>query len=637
MLPPQTEDECIELINAMEAVYAEAMEGFDEDVMFYEGQLDAFIEIPEGFEITIPTTPRAVVDEAVDNATPFDINVYYPARGKRKNHEQDADNVRRFIRAVWKYWRTRGSDIDPVRDFLKNLFMSGKAIYKVAPDWTLWPQLSEEQEKELRKKGRKALSDHVEMLERIRKENFPLFIRSIAPQCIMEDPTLGPRKLWVIERYQASPAEIRNYYAAHVPEFRDYYNASLPVHEIWTASYVDFNGEFRQGQRWLFVNYELVDQRDNTHHELPYVIKYSGFGREAYEGRPELKAVGFYTRPNKSMFLAEMRRLTQVDAIMQEVAFPVAFLPDVVDAEQIDFSPGYVNYVPEEVMQFADKIWLTPQIPSADYLNSLQIIGNQIERGTVQRALRGAGVPGTDSAAQYGMLNNQARMRIESAKMATAEAMSWASEQVLKYIDVDLGDDVSCFVAERESGDHRIGPRNINGHYRVSIEFQPNEDAVKERRLILANDAISKGGLSHWDAYTFAGFENPWELIERRNADELMQEPLIKRALAKRTLKEWGEDVEALELEERAEQAQTQMAVSQLAQQMQIGTPRGGDPMSPDGNPANAMPTPAALQPPQPPPQQGQPGMFAVPAGAPSAAQSSPVTGLVRDIKSLQV
>lgn len=650
MLPPQNENDCLDLINAMEAHYADAMRSFEEDAMFYEGQIEQFIEVPEGFEVTIPTTPRAVVDEAVDNATPQDILVHYAPRARGKRYEEDADKVRSFIKAVWRYWRSRGSDIDPVRDFLKNLFMSGKAIFKVAPDWSLWPSLDPREEDELRRQGGRALIERVRLIEEVRQQNFPLFIRSIAPQCIMEDPTLGARKLWVIERYQTTPAEVRNYYSRDVPEFRDYYSVSVPVHELWTASYVGFNGEFVQGKRWLFVNYELVDVVDNHHHELPYIIKYSGFGREAYDGRPELKSVGFFTRHNKSMFLAEARRLTQIDAIMQEVAFPVAFLPDTVDSEQVDFSPGFVNYVPQEVMEYADRIWLTPRIPSGDYMTSLSVIRDQIERGTVQRALRGAGLPGTDSAAQYNTIASQAKLRIESARTATVQAMAWASEQVLKWIDNDLNDRVSLYVAEKDAGEYRIGPENIGGHYRVAIEFQPNEDAVKERRLVLASDAIARGGLSRWDAYTFAGFDNPWELIERKMADDLMQEPLIRRALAKRVLKEWGEDADQLELQERIDQAENQLAIARVAQELQIGTPRGGDPMAASGNPAEALPIPAALQTPgalqalgmQPmgagpaPAPPGPGGLVGVQPGAPAGVEAGPVAGLLRDLSALR-
>lgn len=653
MLPPQNTDEAFDLIQVMEGHYAAAFAGFDEDVAFYEGTLDEFIEVPEGYEVTIPTTARAVVDEAVDNVNPADVIVFYPARNKTQTAATDADTIRRWSRGFWKHLRKRGNDIDIVRDFLKNLFMSGKACFKIAPDWYLWPQLDEATEKDLMEKGGKEeVLERVKTIERIRAENLPMFCRSISPSCIMEDPTVGTRKLWIIERYRSSLAEVRNTYAIDMEELRDYYGGDFPVHEVWTATYIDWNGKLIKGKHYVFVNWEVVREEDNPYDELPYVIKYSGFGREAYEGRPEFKAVGFYTRQNKSMFLAEMRRHTQFDAIMQQTAFSVAFLPDSVDQEHLDFSPGAVNFVSDEVMAVTDKIWIKPKLPDGEYLNSLQMIGNQIERGTVQRALRGAGVPGTDSAAQYGMIGAQAKLRIESAKQACEEAMSYATELALKYIDKIFKADVSVFVGEEIADSYRIGPSNIKGRYGISIQFQPNEDAIKERKLVLANDAIAKGGLSRWDAYTFAGFENPWELIERKNADDLMQEPIIKRALAKRALKEWGEDADALELEERIEEAKLSQALSQVAQQMQVGTPPGGDPMSPDGNPANAQAVPPELTPapqsgpggppPMGPPQQGQPsggdggqGMFAMPGGAPAAAQQGPVQGMMRDIQAM--
>jgi hypothetical protein len=639
----------------MEGYYSAAFAGFDEDVAFYEGTLDEFIEVPEGFEVTIPTTARAVVDEAVDNVNPADVIVFYPARNKTQTAATDADTIRRWSRGLWKHWRKRGNDIDIVRDFLKNLFMSGKACFKVAPDWYLWPQLDEKVEQALMEKGGKEeVLERVKTIERIRSENLPIFCRSISPSCIMEDPTVGVRKLWVIERYHSSIAEVRNTYAIDMPELRDYYSGTFPIHEVWTATYIDWNGNLVKGKHMVFVNWEVVRDEENPYDELPYVIKYSGFGREAYEGRPEFKAVGFYTRQNKSMFLAEMRRHTQFDAIMQQSAFSVAFLPDSVDQEHIDFSPGAVNFVSDDVMAVTDKIWIKPKLPDAEYLSSLQMIGNQIERGTVQRALRGAGVPGTDSAAQYGMIGAQAKLRIESAKQACEEAMSTVTELALKYTDLVFKADLSVFVGEELADSYRIGPSNIRGRYGISIQFQPNEDAIKERKLVLANDAIAKGGLSRWDAYTFAGFENPWELIERKNADDLMQEPMIKRALAKRALKAWGEDADQLELEERIEEAKLQQALSQVAQQMQVGTPAGGDPMSQNGDPANANGVPPALGGGAPPPPaggmppspmgapggapsggDGGQGMFAMPGGAPAAAQQAPVAGMMRDIRSL--
>lgn len=633
MLPPENESEALELIRHMESYYSEALTGFDEDDIFYEGRLDEFIETPEGFDVTIPTTARAVVDEAVDNANPQDIIVLYPPRGVGKKAEAEADNVRRAVRALWAYWRTSGNDIDIVRDFLKNLFKSGKACFKIAPDWSLWPVLTEDTEAELKSKGSEALEERVALIEKVRSENVPIYCRSIAPQCILEDPTVATRKLWIIERYQSSIAEVANTYSTDVEEFRGYdWYQDVPVHEVWTATYVDWKGNLKKGRHMVFVNQELRVDDENPYDDLPYVVKYSGYGREAYEGKPEYKSVGFFTRQNKSMFLAEARRFTHFDAIMSQLAFPIALLPDSVDQNAISFAPGAINFVPDAVLENFGKVWLTAAIPDAEYLNSLTVIGNQIERGTVQRALRGAGVPGTDSAAQYGMISSQAKMRIESCKQATEQAMAMASSRALRYIDQDLQDRVAAFVAEAEVDNHSVGPSDIRGRYRVGIQFQPNEDAIKERKLVLANDAIAKGGLSPYDAYLFAGFENPMELIARRRAYDMMEEPLIKRALAKRALKEWGEDGDALELEEQMAEGEKQMMLKQFMEMLQMGTMRGvGDPMSPNGSPL-------PVEQPMPMLPEGQPmqgGNIPMPVGAPAIVQQAPVAGAVQDIAAM--
>lgn len=632
MLPPKNESECLDLISMMEAHYGTALEGFEEDDIFYEGQLDQFIETPAGVDVTIPVSARAVVDEAVDNAAPQDIMVFYPPRGIGDKPEKDADAVRRYIRGLWQYWRTEGNDIDIIRDFQKNLFRSGKACFKLAIDWTLWPTMSELAEANLREAGgAAAVRKRAEEILQLRSENTPMFCRSIPPACIMEDPTVGGRKLWVIERYQSSVMEVANLYSQDVALFREFnWTQELPVYEIWSASYVDHEGNLTQGKHFVFVNNTLIVEEDNPYHDLPYEIKYSGYGRESYEGKPEHKAVGLYTRQNKSMFLAEARRFTHFDAIMTNLAYPVGFMPDDVDTGALSFAPGAINFVPSQVLENLDKLWVSPKIPEAEYLGSLQAISNQIERGTVQRALRGAGVPGTDSAAQYNALTQQSKLRIDSAVQATEQAMSAVSSKVLRFIDQVLQDRTSVFIAEENTQEYTVGPKQIRGRYRVGIRFKPNEEAEKERKLILATDAITKGALSPYDAYLNAGFENPKELIARKLAYDLLEEPLIKRYMAKKALQDWGEDAEQIELEEQMAQGEQALILRDFMNMLQSGSlPNVGDPMSPNGVPVPNMPIGGGGG----TPPQG--GTIPLPAGAPPAIQSAPVAAAVQDINSV--
>lgn len=581
MLPPKTEEDALLLITEMEGYYRKAKLAWEEDDDFYEGNLDDIIELPEGYEKTIPTTARAIVDEAVDNVDPYDMIVEYAPRSFSQKAQADAEEISRFCKNMWLYWRSSTYDIDILRDFIKNLFKNGKGILKVTPDWTLWPALDPSEEQELDKKE---LAERSKMILQVREQNFPLMVRSIHPSRIMEDPTINSRKLWVIESYDASSREIENRYYEYLP-FMDSTsfgpNGSYIVHEIWSASFVDANGKFHQGQHRIFVNYVQVEVEDNPYHELPFVIKYSGLGRETYDGMPDAKATGFFTNQVKSMLKAEIRRVAQFDALMSQAAFPIAFFPDSIEDIEIDISPGAINYVPQEVFEAVDNLFVTVQLPESAYLTSLNMIQQSIERGTTQRAVRGAGVPGTDSAAQLQMITAQAKLRLEPVKRATEEAVDMVNRLVLNFIENIFEEPVSVFGAEAKGPDrYTVKPAQIKGKYRTRTTFMPSEEQTKERRLMVSSEAMSKAGMNPYDAYKFAGFDNPQELADRNVAYSILQEPAVKKAMAKKFMEDMGLDVTALVLEDAIESMQQTGMLQALQQQMAMA----GQPMQQQGS-----------------------------------------------------
>ena len=616
---PMSADEAWTLIDRMENYYRATFDGIAEDDAFYEGLLDEFFDPPDGFELTIPTTARAIVDEAVDNATPDDFLITYSPRGKDQKARDDADKVRLWCKHLLLFWRMHGQDIDFIRDFMKNQFKSGFAAFKVTPDFSLWPQVSDAAIEDIKeasggdgKKFRRIAGGLVKEIKRVRAENTPIMCRSIPPSCIMIDPTTGMRKLWLIERYQSSPQEIQRLYAVDSALFRDGYNASYPVHEVWTASHISWDGRWHQGWHYVFVNWECVRDEENLYDDLPYSAKYSGYGREAYEGKPEYKAVGFFTRALKSMLLAEMRRFTHLDAIMSQIAFPIIFLDQAAEMAGVRFTPGYVNYVPQRALDNIDKMWVSPKIPTADYANNMSSIGAQIERGSVQRALRGVSMSGVDSAQHYNSVNAQAKLRIMSVVSATEQALSVVMSLALRYVDQILRDNVGVVTADDQTQRYTIGPDNIHGHYVVQVKFQPNEEADKERKRVLVNDAITKGGLAPYDAYEMAGFPNPGEMVESRLAAKAMDDPLITRALAKQALHAWGLDAEKLEMEERIADFEKQQLLNKIINAMSIGTGAGMPGPSAGGGGLPGGPVPAPAMP---------PGMGGAPGGSPPAPQ----------------
>lgn len=609
MLPPENEDDALRLIYNMEAYYAQAMLSFEEDENYYEGLLDGIMKVPEGFQVTIPTTARAVIDEAVDNVEPYDMIVHYAPRSFSKQAQEDADNIGRFLKNIWLYWRQRGADIDVVRDFIKNLFKHGKACFKVVPEWSLWPELSEKEEAALLNEGgKKSVAERAKLIKQLRKENFPIICRSLSPRHIMEDPSMDSRKLFIIEQYSTSIEEIRNKWGEFEPYLKMHEPFGFNMRELWTATYLDENGGYHKGRHFMFINDILVHEEDNIYHELPYIVKYSGFGTESYDGTPERKATGFFNRQVKSMLKAEIRRVTHFDAMMQQLAFPILIVPDVLEDIGFDTAPGAVNYVPDDFLNNAEKMFLQAKLPAPEYMQSLNMIQSQIERGTTQRAIRGAGVPGTDSAAQLSMITSQAKLRLEPIKKTTEDAVDAVNSIILRYVANIFEDAVSVFGCEALGPDQYIvRPSMIGQRYRTRTSFLPNEEQVKERKLVLITDAMTKAGLNPYDAYTYANWENPMEVIARNLAYEIMQEPSIKRQLAKKALEDWGLDAKELELEELMDQNIIQQMMAEMQSRMQgQGQGAPGDPLM-GGNSGGGMPAQDPMMQSAPPQAAGSP------------------------------
>lgn len=612
MFPPNDKDDLRKFLDRVDSYYFKCGEGFKEDNLFYEGNLESLIKVPQGFHKNIPTTGRAIIDEAVDNVEPYDIRINYPPRGKSERSAEEAETVSRMLISMWNLWRITGSDIDVLRDFIKNLFKHGKAVFKVVPDYTLWPSLDEAEIEELKVGSGEKLALRIKQIKNIRRQNFPLVCRSISPMHIMEDPSVDSRKLWVVEKYGASTDDIRRRFNHLIPTIDILDEEHYEIYEVWTATHSDDRGKTHLGKHFIYIRDEVVFEEENEYGFLPYVIKYSGFGADNQDGKPESKAVGFFTIQVKSMLAAEMRRLTHFEALMQQLAFPIIFLPTEVEDLNIDVAPGGVNFVPLDVMSVTNKIFVKADLPDAEYMQSINILQGQVERATTQRALRGAGVPGTDSAAQLQMVTAQAKLRIEPVKKVVEEAVDQVNSMVLQYIAEVLEDSVSIFAVEKEAiGEYRVKPSVIMGRYRTKTTFMPSEEQIKERKLLVASEAMAKAQLNEYDAYVLAGFEDALEKVQRNMAFRLMQDPAIQRQLAKEALAEWGYDTTELIVQELADQTMIQQLMAQLQQQMMGQQPPG-------------IPTPGGEQPPQAPmgPQGG--GVMPQATGAPIQGMQVP-------------
>ena len=623
MLPPEDKDDILYLIRSLETEYSDQKAGYEEDEMFYEGMLDDYIDIPDaGYSITIPATGRAVIDEAVDNVNPVDILVnYQPRLNSRGQSTQElqaqSDMVRQFLRSWFNWNRKKASDIDPIRSFIKSLFMHGKAVMKIQVDWRFWPVITNEDLEEVNKLNTDELNELADRIETVRNSNTPLIFRNIHPKNILEDPTVGGKKLWVVEKYEMGLAEVLTWFKEAIdkefgPEWwqRAMPNESYMLYEFWSGDWFEPNGKFHQGKHVVYINEDAIIEEANPYTDIPYTIKYSGFGVDYLNGSYEKKSVGLFSKQVKSLILAEARRVTQFDGIISQMAWPITFIPDDIEPDDISLSPGAINFIPKAVFENMGSIFHTPKILDAEYLNSLNFLGQQIQRGTIGPTLRGAGVPGTDSAAQYNAITSQSKLRIQPVQDAAEDAIADVMSKALMYIETVLKANVNVPVGDKlGSGKHQISPKDIGGKWDVVVEFKPNEEAIKERKLILSTNAKT-AGMNPYDSYSIAGFENPEELIARDLVYQVLFLPEVVKGIAKKLAKEWGIDIDEVEVQTAMEEGVKQDAIQKFMNELfNGGDMRGqeaqqGQPgMPPQGAlpPGNSNMTGAEMPPGRPP------------------------------------
>lgn len=604
MRPPTSDKEALDIYTWVEATWRQAFEKFTQDDEYYEGDFSSRVAVPEGYHITVPSTLRAVVDEAVDNIMPQDFSVLYSPRGITKRAEQDADKIRLYCKALIKHWLRAGTDVNPIRDSAKNLFISGYGGVKFMFDQTLWPSYSDDSLKEAKEAG--TLSKMNQRIKQARERNCPFVLQSLPPRCVVVDSSVGGRKLWAIERYEGNTEEVKRTYAKFNPDFAKIGmegSRVVSVAEVWSADHFDHNGKYQLGQHWIIIDKKVEFSEDNSYGDLPYNFKFSGFGREDFKGNPASKAVGFYTNQVKSLGSAEVRAYSQFDAIRSQTAFPVGMVPDNYDPTGLDLTPGAMNSVPEQIFMNNERLFTKIPMPDAAHMNALNWIAGQIERTTTQQVLRGAALPGTDSAAQLSGYYGSAKLRLTSAQEAIEDVLSWACSMALRMIEEELEQETSIWVAEDTTKQYTIGPKNIQGHHVVTVRFQLSEEQMKERRLALAADFINKLGLSPYDGLVYAGWDNPSEVIDRSMAWKVMSDPLIIQALSKRKAQEWGLDVTALQAEGLQDQAMLAALAQLFAQMSAPPPPQGGPPMGempmgemPMGDPSMQDPNAALAQ-----------------------------------------
>lgn len=544
--------------------------------------------IPDNIPITMPSTARAIVDEATDHSD-FDprwVKVHTPTYGLSEKAAQESSRLRAFFPGWLYYQMTHANDVSPIRDFLKNLYIYGKAVFKVYWARDEWPEIEyfEDMTEGQRKKAEKAVKKN-------REFSMPIIMRSVHPLALIEDPTNGAKK-WAIEVYEHAPMEVVDLYEEWIPtrltsdDILDP-NLTVQVMDCYERGIEDgVQGTYHQ----VFIDEgegvvsPATERAFLANQPFPYIVKFSGLGRQS-GGKYEEKARGLLYAVD-SLLRAEGRRLTQLDHIISAMAWPTLFVTGPRSKFRVAYGPNVVNYIPQGVQVTT----VTPNIPAGPIQAGLATLQAGIERGTFGSVIRGEKPPQTTSAAQLAILSGQARLRFGAPKIHIEAALMEVFQKVSIIAKHAIDDDLTLWQwddTDAESPNKLVlKPSDIPDPFVCHVEVMADPIEEQERRAQFGVFLFEKGIIDWEEAAERAGVRDVSAMRRRIIRDKILFEtPAVIQALGEQYILESGYDIESLTLEK----AMRDMLILRGQREMQeaIMSDMGGAASSPGSTAAN--------------------------------------------------
>lgn len=571
--------------------------------------------VPANVPVTIPSTARAIIDEATDHSDfdPHYLRIHTPSYGLEQAAEEKAGRIRSWSVGWAAYQIERLNDVSPYREWIKNQYLFGKGVYKVVFSRDDWPEISipEGSTNDDARRFR-------EMTQEQRRYAMPIVLRAPDPRAIYEDVSIGDKR-YVIEAYEYTGAEIEGLYPYWRPSSIDpndleaLANMTVQVWDCWQIGEQDgekgswhsvliAESPVTEDDGVMAINISYADGPGGAAefipgHPFPYVVKFSGFGRQS-PGRYEEKARGILYGA-KSLLEAEARRLTQLDSIIASYAWPTVFVTGPRSRFEVVYGPNQTNYVPPGTQVST----VTPTIPAGPIQAALATIQSGIERATFGSVIRGDKPPQTTSAAQLAILSGQARLRFGSIKLVQeaalrevfTKALGIAKDVVASPLSVFQWDDTDS----KTPSELVLKPADIPYPISMYIEVLSDPAEEQERRIQLASFLHERGVIDDEEFRERAGIKDTAAMRRRTIRDLVLKNsPGIIQALGEEFLLESGYDIESLTLEKMARDILIARRREDLQRQL-LGGGQGGE------NNLGNLPAPGQIA---PNPLGGSPG-----------------------------
>ena len=491
------------------------------------------IRLPEGVDPVIPSTSRAVIDNATDHVTSDYLIIKQEPKGRSAQARELADVIEKVGQGFF-YQVALRADAPPIQAAIKTALTFGMAPVKESWDEDAW-----EKEGEL---------------------SFPYNVKVLDPRTVLHDPKGGRRPSYVIEVSRRPKIEITDRY----PEWT---NPKLQTGLLADVEWLEYHDA---KERVYIADGEEVDRAPNPLGYPPYCISYSGLGSNVDGASPEKRAIGLLW-PILSELEMEARILSDVAAIVRYSAFAIPGV-DPEDFERTDFKmkPGYLNKIPAS-FRLLELMKFNPEL-----LQLLKIIQEKIEAATYPGVLTGAG--NMSSGYERAVAVRNAGQKFTYLLSQTNYLGTWLLQTAFRYqanhpdnpaltVTGVIGGPRGKRVYVQETVKAKDVGDNLAG---LTVEFAMGDPLANQAKAMLGANLHTQGKIQirtlHED---YMGIGDSSEEVAGIIADRVLFSPEIQQLLTQAVIQEAG-------LQEMIQQEAEQVGET-------MGMPPGGQGMEPQG------------------------------------------------------
>ena len=503
-----------------------------EDAKFYDLDYQvAVAESPNNFETVRPPSATTIVDMTADHSAGNFPRLHVPRRKETAEAQAQTTLMEKAAQGFW-YRTIANSPRNILRAWAQSGALRGAICGSLLYNPDVWPDLPlPSKHGGIDSQEYKDAKDEVDAQ---RKSAWPFVLDYIDPLDVYPDPGTEGRE-YVIHAFQRKAYEVKRAWPNWdwmIP------GASLPANPTDNVEFISYadptyrayilGGMGSLSTAGTALNPSQDGVQKHGYGFLPYLFTAGGFGSPF--GKPEQRYRGIFTN-SKDLLKLEARRMTHLDAIIAQQAFPWIFAQHGVN---LDMQLGGVTRVPPGVKVQDAAFELRPTIPINELVMELHENRQALQRATIPDALGGLEGKSGESGYLRSINVGTGRARIRALSDSLERAVEWASSGFYKLVENKVKAPVSVWGKGMDSEQEfiTIKPKDINGHYEVYASLAPSlpqDDSVNisnggklfEHGLIPARDFLE----------TYAGRENAEELLNERLGEDVLKSPQMMQQL----------------------------------------------------------------------------------------------------------